>query len=613
MTNTAARSVWRPRRIDRAEGGDLWAALLIGIAGALVNAGAMFNDFTLDDDTVIQKRELVHHLSGVWRAFAHPYWPETTPAGQYRPLAIGSFAIDWMLSGGSPHWMHAVNVVWHVAACLLVWRLLRELVGAGGALAGALYFAVQPVHVEAIASTVGRCDLMAATFVLAGVLAHRRGAWVAVPLYAAALASKESGVVMLGLVAVNDLLFGVSPAGAGLEGRLAAVAPSTRVALALRLHALHARRRLYAGYLGVVALYGAVLMTVFWHRPFVDIAPAWFHTTVLDRWLTQAQAVPEYVRLLVIPFSLKLEYSPRVIEVARTVTPAVVVGLLLLAMAVVGVLKTWRTVPVVSFAILWFAVAVSPVSNVFFASGVVLAERTLYLPSVGAAIGVAWGVAAILAHASSVSVRRWAVVASGGAVLVAYVGRTWTRARDWHDDKTLLLASMLAEPESYRTHVRAALILDHRGDWQGALREFANARTLYPEDSHVYEAAAMVEDMHNQFGPADQLYDSAAHVTPEFDVYIKQARLRYRFQDYAGAIAVARAAYLTNRDSVEALNIMTGAAQHLGDFASAEWAFQHGLVDHPRDTTLHRQYSWMLAAKGDTAASRREALRATAR
>ncbi len=39
---------------------------------------------------------------------------------------------------------------------------------------------------------------------------------------------------------------------------------------------------------------------------------------------------------------------------------------------------------------LWFAIAVSPVSHVFFVEGVLLGERTLYLPSVGAVVFFAW-------------------------------------------------------------------------------------------------------------------------------------------------------------------------------------------------------------------------------
>jgi len=90
-------------------------------------------------------------------------------------------------------------------------------------------------------------------------------------------------------------------------------------------------------------------------------------------------------------------------------------------------------------------------------------------------------------------------------------------------------------------------------------------------------------------------------------VHLRQARLRFRAGDYAGAIRSARLAYLASPDSVAALNVLTGAAQHIGDFASAEWAFRRGLADHPGNGNLHQQYAWMLAAKGDTAASRREA------
>jgi hypothetical protein len=41
-----------------------------------------------------------------------------------------------------------------------------------------------------------------------------------------------------------------------------------------------------------------------------------------------------------------------------------------------------------AFAMLWVPIALSPVSNVFFASGILLAERTLYLASVGVCLGL---------------------------------------------------------------------------------------------------------------------------------------------------------------------------------------------------------------------------------
>jgi len=622
------------RRLVRAvrADADTRAALAVALVAGLTYANAVVNGFTLDDDTVIQKNPLVHHLSACWRAFAHPYWPDHTPGGQYRPLAIVSFALDWAATAGSAQWMHAVNVVWHIGACLLVWRLLRELLPRGGALAGALYFAVQPVHVEAIASTVGRCDLMAAVFVLAGVLAHRHGRWTAVPLYAAAVASKESGAVMLGLVAASDAIFAPAPDGSAHAPGLGGVRAAVHAAVRPAARALRRRWRFYAGYLAVAAVYAGALALVFRHRPLVDLAPAWFHATVMDRWLTEARVVPEYVRLLVAPFELRLEYSPRVIEVAHTVTPTVALGLALVGLAVICAILAWRRAPAASFGIVWLAIAISPVSNILFASGVVLAERTLYLPSVGMAalvgVGSVWawrrlcavgdgkgegeGTGGMIVHAAGrAAVGRRVALAAGAVVLAAFGVRSWTRTSVWHDDKRLLLTSLALEPESYRTHLRAAIILDHDGDWRAAEHEFAVARTLYRGDPYTYEGAAMVADMHDEFAVADRLYDSASLITPGlYEVYIKQARMRYRARDFAGAIRSARVAYLAERDSVGALNVLTGAAQQIGDFAGAEWAFRRGLADHPRDTALHRQYSWMLAARGDSVASRREAARA---
>ena len=48
------------------------------------------------------------------------------------------------LSGGDPRWFHVVNVLWHVAASVLVWLLAAELLAPAAALGAALLFAVAP-------------------------------------------------------------------------------------------------------------------------------------------------------------------------------------------------------------------------------------------------------------------------------------------------------------------------------------------------------------------------------------------------------------------------------------------------------------------------------------
>jgi len=143
-----------------------WALVAVVITATLAYANALANGFVLDDGPIVRTNPLVTSPGQAWRAFAMPYWPDRTGAGQYRPLGIASFAIDWVLSGGDARWFHAVNVVWHALATAAVWMLAAELLLPTPALIAALTFAVHPVHVEAVANVVGRLECMAAVFAI---------------------------------------------------------------------------------------------------------------------------------------------------------------------------------------------------------------------------------------------------------------------------------------------------------------------------------------------------------------------------------------------------------------------------------------------------------------
>ena len=88
--------------------------------------------------------------------------------------------------------------------------------------AGALVFAVHPVHVEAVSNLVGRSDVICAAFTLAALLAHRRRSWLAVPCYAAALFAKESGVTFIGLASsTSSRVFSTSTQPSGCRTPMA--------------------------------------------------------------------------------------------------------------------------------------------------------------------------------------------------------------------------------------------------------------------------------------------------------------------------------------------------------------------------------------------------------
>lgn len=148
----------------------------------------------------------------------------------YRPLVVLWFRLDYALSNANSCWFHLVNVALHLIVCGLFTGLMRRLAGPQiGWLAG-LFFSVQPVHVEPVASVVGRADLAVAAFLLAtlhcyfrfiepandhspSTLAQRSPTskliWLGASVLCAfgALLCKEYGIVALPICAVLHVLY----------------------------------------------------------------------------------------------------------------------------------------------------------------------------------------------------------------------------------------------------------------------------------------------------------------------------------------------------------------------------------------------------------------------
>lgn len=552
--------------------------VLVVLAAILVYGNALHNGFVLDDGPVVLRNPIVHSLDGLWRAFTEPYWPPPSNGGQYRPLGTISFALDWAASGGDPRWLHAANILWHAAAALLVWFLAVELLAPAAALIAALLFAVHPVHVEAVANLVGRLEPMATVFVLAALLAHRKRSWWAVPLYALALLAKESAVVFLGLAVAHDIL----------------VAGEWR-------SALRAARRRYAAYGLTIVAYAGLLVAVFHDRNFTIPAPTFLGATAGERLLTVATIVPHYVRLLFAPIHLSGDYYPQVIALATGVTPAGLLGFTLAVALGVAVRRAWRPVPEAAFALLWIPIAISPVSNVLFPS-VALAERTLYLASVGSCLLI--GVVA-----QRLGRERMGPVLAAAALLVTLgSARVWTRTPVWKSDKTYLLTLLRDHPESYRVHLVAGRVLSAQGQFADAARHFEEASRLFPRDAGgAFEAAGAAARL-GRLDRADSLLTVAHRTAPDrAEVLLARADLRLSRGADTAARRDARGAIALAPDSLSGWVILAAASRRLGELAAADSGLRRAIVLEPARWQLRAALADLLLLRGDSAAARAQA------
>jgi len=439
--------------------------LFVFVAGTALYLPAARYGFVQDDRAIIVSNPAAHSVGAALAAFDDPYWPREIAAGLYRPLTILSFSLDWTLSGGRSGWLHLMNALWHGLATVLLVAVLARWLPAIAAAAAGLVFAWHPVHVEAVASLVGRAELLVAVGILGAVLAARRGWWAgAVLLAALAMLSKEHGVIA-GVVVLLDRWLqppGEKPYPAGF----------------------------WIGLVIVTVGFVAAWMAIGWVGE-NDAAAVFYGRGMFARLAIALPAAFRALWLLVWPVSLSADYGPQVLPVRSGFSLAAVLGL----GVVIGVpaLAVWcrRRAPAIAFAAGLAALSYLPTANLFFPSGVVLAERNLYLAVVLPAALLGTAIAKFVQPRTTHDARRTMTAALCASVAVACALLSFVRLPAWKDNRSQLLTLLAEHPESYRAHGSAAAVLAGIGDTAGARREYRIADSLYAADPYLDVAHAI--------------------------------------------------------------------------------------------------------------------------
>ena len=254
-------------------------------------------------------------------------------------------------------------------------------------------------HTEAVTPVFGRADLLSAFFVLAGwclslegpSLPLRRRLTIAL-LFVAGLLAKESAVALLAVIVVSDLLRANAPERS-FSSRLGNLLNQRRglyVALGL---ALTGYTLLRFAAVGGVRASGAV--TRYIENPLVEAGPLQGVATAL--WVAA-----KYVLLFLVPYPLAADYSYRQIPLIQSWTDPRLLALLIAASCAVLVVALWRRAPLAALGLIAFSLLLAPVSNVFFTIGTIMAERVLYLPSVGLCLLAGWAVSEGMSRAPPV-------------------------------------------------------------------------------------------------------------------------------------------------------------------------------------------------------------------
>lgn len=125
--------------------------------------------FVWDDHILIVNNPALALPGGAWSYFTSDFWSiegvHRIASGYYRPLTMLSYALDNSLYGLLPAGFHLTNLILHLMASLLAYHIaLILLAHRRAALTASLFFAVLPIHSEAVAWISGRTDLLSGVF-----------------------------------------------------------------------------------------------------------------------------------------------------------------------------------------------------------------------------------------------------------------------------------------------------------------------------------------------------------------------------------------------------------------------------------------------------------------
>lgn len=551
-------------------------ALLLVTATVLAYAGSFRGPFVFDDLLAIVGNPTLAHLGTAWMP------PASGLPVSGRPLVNVSFAVNHALGGLSVPGYHAVNLLLHVVAGLLLFGVLRRtfasppLAGKMGGRAEplaagiSLLWLLHPLQTEPVAYLSQRAELMAgATYLLTlyafcrsvEVGASRGWKIVAVVACLLGMACKEIMVTAPLTVLLYDRVF---------------VADSWRTI----------RTRRFGFYLAL-ALTWLPLAWLVAHTgdrggtAGFGVAVGWREYA-----LTQFSAILHYLRLSVVPYPLVFDYGRALATgVAQIAVPAVVV----LALVAASVFA-WRRRPALSFAGLAFFILLAPTSSVVPIATQTIAEHRMYLPLavVLSVVGVS-----LAALRPRLAAPLLGVLALGAGVM------TFARTQDYCSALVLWEDTAKQRAQNPRAHYNYGNELLDAGRVEEARAQFAETIRLMPGLAEAHNNLGNALVRLNRPDEAAVSYERALALYPAFlEAHNNLGYVRLQQNQPVEAEKQFRLVVAQAPQRAQAHASLADTLAQLGRGAEANDEYERALQLSPADANLHCNFGNLLASEG---------------
>lgn len=432
------------------------ATILFTLAIGLYIYSVTF-EYVLDDQIVLTNNEFTKNgFDGIYdimtkESFVGRFGSQKNlvAGARYRPLSIVTFAMEYEFFGANKFVSHLINVLLYALLGLLLFRIFHLFFPQKEStkwyfsvpFLATLLFVVHPVHTEVVANVKGRDEIMTLLGALGALyytfrFASTNSIW---PLFCSgclfflALLSKENALTFLAVIPLALYFF--------TNTHFKKIAISL-IPLLVASIAYLSIRYLVIGYF----LSSGTSITDIMNNSFYGL-------TTSEKFATIFYTLGQYLKLLFFPHPLTHDYYPYQIPIMgwddiRAIIPLIIhIGLAIIA--VLGLKKK----SVLSYGIIVYIATLSIVSNLPFTVGVFMAERFIFMPSIGFCLIAAWFLKEKLpSFVKNEKIANYVGIGLLGVFVIGFAAKTLDRVPEWKNRMTLNLSGVIASPNSARAN-----------------------------------------------------------------------------------------------------------------------------------------------------------------
>ncbi|XP_044535207.1 protein O-mannosyl-transferase TMTC1 [Gracilinanus agilis] len=619
-----APSRQRPRGCCLAPAG---AALLLTGVCCLCYGNSLPGEFVHDDVWAIVNNPDVRAVAPLsWGIFANDFWgksmAENTSHKSYRPLCVLTFKLNAYLAGMNPFYFHAVNIILHCLVTLVLMYTCDKVVFKDHRLAfvTALIFAVHPIHTEAVTGIVGRADVLACLLFLLAFLSYNRSnqeaeQWISQKPVASDLAllpssQKDNAKQHFAPKGTQNSCPSLLPTEQK-NGRFIGTRPA--VWTVLRYLTANSNQN----FLGVTrpflkraALVICYVVVTLYFRMWImggsmplfseQDNPASFSPYILTRFLTYSYLLAFNTWLLLAPITLCYDWQVGSIPLIETVwdvrnlaTLLLVVVMLFLILHCLTAFENLENNEVL-VGLLFLVFPFLPASNLFFSVGFVVAERVLYMPSMGYCILFVHGLNKLCTWLNRCGAAT--LMMSTLLLLLLFSCKTVKQNEIWLSRESLFRSGVETLPHNAKVHYNYANFLKDQGRNGEAIYHYKTALKLYP---HHASALNNLGTLTKDTTEAKEYYQRALQLNPQHN------RALFNLGNLLKSQGKKEEAIIFLRDSIkfgpEFADAYSSLASLLAEqelFEEAEEVYQSGIKNCPESSDLHNNYGVFLVDTG---------------